>query len=206
MARVSPSLLRRTQTERRTATRKTLLDATITVLLESGYDGSSLAKVAKKAGLTTGSVQHHFKTKSDLMLAVIKERIFDVGDISDLQIDLGLAVVKRCQKLIELQWRHYGDPKYLAIWTIILGARSDSEFTARIADWQKNAIAQHEHAINIVFSDLHLKPSHIKSMQYFINAQLRGLAMLQVVDENPLLVKKQLKLLVNMLEKQLCKN
>ena len=43
-------------------------------------------------------------------------------------------------------------------------------------------------------------------MQYFINAQLRGLAMLQVVDENPLLVKKQLKLLVNMLEKQLCKN
>ncbi|MFT6034041.1 MAG: AcrR family transcriptional regulator [Arenicella sp.] len=199
-------LSRRTQIERRTATRKTLLEATITVLLDSGYHGCSLAKVAKQAGLTTGSVQHHFKTKSDLMLAVIKERIFEVGDMADLNIDPILAINKRCQKLIELQWRYYGDPKYLVIWSIILGACSDSEFTARISEWQQNAIAQHEQVIKTVFADLRLKPSQIKSMQYFINAQLRGLAMLQVVDVNPLLVKKQLKLLAGMLENQLCKS
>ncbi|MFT6408133.1 MAG: AcrR family transcriptional regulator [Arenicella sp.] len=205
MSRVS-SALRRTQSERRTATRKTLLEATVTVLLDSGYDGCSLAKVAKQAGLTTGSVQHHFNTKSDLMLAVIRERIFAVSDMRGVAIDIDLAVAERCKKIVELQWKYYGDPKYLAIWTIILGARSDSEFTSRISDWQKNAIAQHEQGIKTVFSDLRLKPSQIKSLQYFINAQLRGLAMLQVIDSSPLLVKKQLKLLAGMLENHLLKS
>lgn len=194
----------RTQTERSAATRKALLEATITVLLENGYNGCSLTKVARMAGLTTGSVQHHFDTKADLMLAVIEERIFEIGNLSDKQIGPELSIARRCEKVVESQWGYYRDPSYLAIWTIILGGRSDPELTLRISDWQKNAIDLHEEAIGMIFSDLHLKPKRIKSIQYAVNAQLRGLALLQAVDPRPLVVKQQLELFVDMLRRHLC--
>lgn len=66
----------RTQAERRATTRRVLLDATIEMLMDAGLSTCSLAAVAKRAGMTTGAVQHHFKTKAELMRAVIAERLF----------------------------------------------------------------------------------------------------------------------------------
>jgi AcrR family transcriptional regulator len=195
----------RTQSDRRTQTRKALLDATIEVLINRGYDGCSLANVAKYAGLTTGSVQHHFKTKSQMMLAVIEERLFETieGQAQELTIERGLE--DRCKLLIETQWRHYGDPKYLAIWSIILGARSDSEGIGKIIQWQQDAIARHESAIMKLFADYKLKPQQAKAIQYFVNAQLRGLALLQTIDPDPANIRRQLSMLADMMKLQISK-
>jgi len=192
----------RTQSDRRTKTRKALLDATIEVLLNRGFDGCSLANVAKYAGLTTGSVQHHFKTKSQMMLAVIEERLFETSDDQALELKANENIEDRCKLLVETQWQYYGDPKYLAIWSIILGGRSDPEMIGKIGEWQKNAIARHERAIKQLFADHKLRPSQVKAMQYFVNAQLRGLALLQMVEPDQANIKCQLSMLVDMLKLQ----
>lgn len=195
----------RTQADRRAQTRRALLEATIEVLQTKGYDGCSLAKVAKHAGLTTGSVQHHFNTKAHLLLAVIEENLFENQDTETLGAEAKKTLLDRCRFLVERQWQYYSDPKYLAIWSIILGGRSDSEIMEKIAEWQQNAISKHERAIKDLFADVKLKPSQIRSIQYFVNAQLRGLALLQTVDPNPVNIKKQIHLLVTMIEAQISK-
>ncbi len=193
----------RTQAERRAQTRRALLDATIDLLLDRGLGACSLAHVAKRAGLTTGAVQHHFDTKADLMRAVITERLFDPSRRT-LPPDLAdLPLAKRCQEVIVHQWAYYGDPKYLAIWNIILEGRSDDAITGEVITWQRNGIAAYERALARAFADQKLMPRQIKTIQYFINAQLRGLALLRTIDDNPRILKTQLNLTADLLEKHI---
>ncbi|SDN49792.1 TetR/AcrR family transcriptional regulator [Allokutzneria albata] len=65
--------MRRTAAEA-AATRSDLLDAGLRVFAESGFAESSLADIAKAAGVTRGAAYHHFKDKAELYLAVVSEK------------------------------------------------------------------------------------------------------------------------------------
>src|SRR5271155_2174679 len=58
---------RRTQAERRTATREALLDATIDCLAEEGYAKTTTRRIAERAHVTPGALQHHFSTRAELL-------------------------------------------------------------------------------------------------------------------------------------------
>ncbi|WP_040788156.1 TetR/AcrR family transcriptional regulator [Massilia niastensis] len=58
------------------AARERILDAAFEVILEDGYSGATMAKVAKKAELPVGSVYWHFENK-DLLLAALIEVSFE---------------------------------------------------------------------------------------------------------------------------------
>lgn len=62
---------RRTQEERREATRTAFLEATLTCLGRQGYAGTSIGEVVKEAGLSRGALSHHYPTKLDLAAAAI---------------------------------------------------------------------------------------------------------------------------------------
>lgn len=62
---------RRTQEERREATRRTFLEATLVCLGRQGYAGASIGEVVKEAGLSRGALSHHYPTKLDLAAAAI---------------------------------------------------------------------------------------------------------------------------------------
>jgi AcrR family transcriptional regulator len=48
-----------------------LLDTVAALLVESGYEGVSVRKVATRAGVSIGAVQHHFPTKDAMLLAAM---------------------------------------------------------------------------------------------------------------------------------------
>ncbi|WP_460062759.1 TetR/AcrR family transcriptional regulator [Streptomyces sp. YKOK-I1] len=56
--------------------RQRILDATIEIAGERGYEGTSIAAVSAKCGLPASSIYWHFKDKDDLIAAVI-ERSFE---------------------------------------------------------------------------------------------------------------------------------
>ncbi|QBJ97519.1 TetR/AcrR family transcriptional regulator [Rhodococcus sp. ABRD24] len=55
------------------AQRETIFQAAVAVLSEQGYQGLTIAAVATRAGVATGSVYTHFSGKSDLVVAVFRE-------------------------------------------------------------------------------------------------------------------------------------
>lgn len=59
----------------RPAARETLLEAAARVFFERGYEGASVDRILGEAGLSKGTFYWHFKTKADLFLALIEERI-----------------------------------------------------------------------------------------------------------------------------------
>ncbi|MCP3800818.1 TetR family transcriptional regulator [Allokutzneria sp. A3M-2-11 16] len=65
--------MRRTAAEA-AATRSDLVDAGLRVFADRGFAESSLADIAKAAGVTRGAAYHHFKDKAELYLAVVSEK------------------------------------------------------------------------------------------------------------------------------------
>jgi AcrR family transcriptional regulator len=53
-------------------TRERILDAAVEVATERGYDGTSMAMIAKRAGASMSSIYWHFSDKDDLLAAVIQ--------------------------------------------------------------------------------------------------------------------------------------
>lgn len=63
---------RRTRANGR-ASRKAILVAAAEVFAERGYRGTSLTEVANRVGMTQPGLLHHFKTKDELLLAVVED-------------------------------------------------------------------------------------------------------------------------------------
>ena len=61
---------------RPTERRREILDAAALVFGERGFESATLAHVAERAGVSAGTVQHYFGTKSTLFHEVIADRFF----------------------------------------------------------------------------------------------------------------------------------
>lgn len=64
---------RRTQRERREATIKRLIDATIAVIAEAGYANASLGLICERSGVSRGGLFRHFDSRLDLMVETAAE-------------------------------------------------------------------------------------------------------------------------------------
>lgn len=56
------------------ARRQAILDAALQVFGRNGYNGGSLKQVSEIVGITEAGILHHFKTKSELLIAVLDHR------------------------------------------------------------------------------------------------------------------------------------
>jgi AcrR family transcriptional regulator len=56
-----------------------VLDATLTVLDESGYGGLTLEQVARRAGTTKPAIYRRWSTRQQLVLAALRTRLGDTG-------------------------------------------------------------------------------------------------------------------------------
>src|SRR5476649_1930069 len=64
-----------TPERRRAMTRRHLLEAAAIVFARDGFHGATLDDVAATAGFTKGAVYSNFKSKDDLFLALLDDRI-----------------------------------------------------------------------------------------------------------------------------------
>jgi AcrR family transcriptional regulator len=51
-----------------------IVDAAYDLMVEQGYDATSMRQIADKAGLALGSIYNHFASKEEVFVAVIQER------------------------------------------------------------------------------------------------------------------------------------
>jgi len=61
-----------------TGRRQQVLDALLRIIESRGLEHGSIREVAAEAGVSIGTVQHHFGTKDDLLIAAYGEMVADV--------------------------------------------------------------------------------------------------------------------------------
>jgi AcrR family transcriptional regulator len=118
---------RRTQEERSNATRERLLDATVDCLIDYGYAGTTVARIAERAGVTRGAQVHHYPTKADLVLAALRH-------LAVKQVQQSVAELSRLQRAsdvvnatLDMLWRVHRGPLFAAIVELWVAARTDPD-------------------------------------------------------------------------------
>ncbi|MBN1210574.1 MAG: TetR/AcrR family transcriptional regulator [Myxococcaceae bacterium] len=129
----TPARPHRTQQERREETRRRLLDATITVLVEQGYARLTTVEVAKRAGVSQGAIFTHFDTKADLLCAAVAHLFPRL--IQDYLAGFGgmSSVRDRISAAIQMLWSVFQRPELQAAIELYVAARTDPELQAALA-------------------------------------------------------------------------
>jgi AcrR family transcriptional regulator len=109
--------------ERTETSKKQIIDAAIDVIAQRGLGKSTLQNIAERAGVSSALVVFHFKSKDNLMKAVLGHltTVYEAGWEQSLQPAEDRAA-KRLMRLISYDLEFPGKhPKYLAAWYAFWG-------------------------------------------------------------------------------------
>jgi len=124
---------RRTQEERRAATRGALLDAALDCLVEHGYEGTTTERVSTRAGVSRGAVQHHFGTRQRLVAAALEELATRrLQEIRDELASLPRGE-ERVEQALDAIWGWFTGPLFPASLDLAAAARTDAELADSLA-------------------------------------------------------------------------
>jgi AcrR family transcriptional regulator len=136
-----PKAVRRPQAERRAETRTRILEGAVECLHQLGFGGATIAAVAQAAGVSRGALTHHFATKTDLMLAVVRQ-VFE-EDVDHYNRSLaGVAPRDWLRAVPATLWAAINRPSAVAVMEIMLASRSDPELAQRLRVMQGRIDAQ----------------------------------------------------------------
>jgi len=197
------SQARRRQVDRSTETRALLLQATAELLQAVGFSGTTTALIAKRAGVTTGALHHHFATKDDLMLGVLdqtSERILQRIELQDHVTPGGRIEVS---SLVGHLWEVYGDPEYWAIWEIIIGTRADEAFHRRVVAHRLETMRRvlHPWVERHILSETR-RPDLVALFEFLLIA-IRGLSLERFLDKDAAYFDRNLALLAELVDRKL---
>jgi AcrR family transcriptional regulator len=124
---------RRTQEERRAATRGALLDAALECLVEHGYEGTTTGRVCERAGVSRGAHQHHFGTRAALVAAALEELAMRrLDEIRGEVASLPPAGDARIEQALDAIWGWFTGPLFEASIDLAAAARTDEELRAQL--------------------------------------------------------------------------
>jgi AcrR family transcriptional regulator len=124
---------RRTQEERRAATRAALLDAALECLVEHGYEGTTTQRVCERAGVSRGAHQHHFRTRPALVAAALEELAMRRLDEIRGEVESLPPGDERIELALDAIWGWFTGPLFQASIDLAAAARTDEELRAQLA-------------------------------------------------------------------------
>ncbi|MGH3745311.1 MAG: TetR/AcrR family transcriptional regulator [Mycobacteriales bacterium] len=119
---------RRTQAQRRAATRAALLEATITALVDHGYAKLTTSQIVENAGVTRGAQAHYFSTKDELVVEALLHLSRQIAD--DLIMHPPKhAATERAQlaQLLDRWWEVYTGDLFTATAELWIASRTEPE-------------------------------------------------------------------------------
>jgi len=129
---VTDAPVRRTQQERRAATRQALLDAAIETLVDVGVTGFTTTEVVSRAGTSQGALFKHFPSKADLWTATIEHLFAAMRHDYQEEVALQAPEVRSAALAIEQLWRQMHDVRLAAAFELYAVARTDADLQASL--------------------------------------------------------------------------
>ncbi|MEY4579506.1 MAG: hypothetical protein RL701_4209 [Pseudomonadota bacterium] len=126
---------RRTQEERRTQTRRLLLEATLACLAELGYSGTTTLEVERRAGVSRGARSHHFQNKAELLASacdMLYERLSERYTSAFAPSLLRASARQRIRAGLAELFTIYQHAHFSAVIELWLAARTDPDLRAAL--------------------------------------------------------------------------
>ena len=173
---------RRTQAARREATRSALLTAAAECLAEEGYARTTVRRIAERAGVTVGALQHHFSTRAALLGEVRRHVGRKIAAEMLEERAAGITSLQaRAQHELDRWWDLLRGPWFAVIAELLVAARTDSELRAELLEAERDGTRPAALAA-AVYPELSERPGFAEVIARG-QASMLGLAMLRFVDE-----------------------
>lgn len=184
----APTRPRRTQAERRAATKAALLEACVDCLLEFGYTKLTTAAVVSRAQVSRGAQAHYFSTKAELVVASLRHLTDRLaaevaepgppgtnpagGRDGDGGADRGEDRIA----MLDLLWAVHTDRVFPALMELWTAARTDDELRVALSDFERDLTREIVGYCQHRLPELAGHPD-FRSLLATVLAALRGLAM-----------------------------
>jgi AcrR family transcriptional regulator len=173
---------RRTQAQRRAATRRALLDAARSMFAEKGYHETAAEEIVRRAGMTRGALYHHYEDKKDLFRAVVDEM---EGEI-DEEIEAAERAQPELPKAVMAGYRAFVDavldPEMRR--TFFLDGPSVLGWEWREID-ARHAVGKIEEGLEALIAEGFVEPQPVGPLARLINGTLLEAAFFVAASEDP---------------------
>jgi len=194
---------RRTQEQRRDATRKRILTAAISLLQEKGYAGFRINEVSEKAQVSRGAQTHHFPTKDSLLLAALEHVYSDVREdtlstIKSLEADSDLIAA-----LFQNAERFFLGPNFSMALSLLNVGEGNESLGRQVQELSKTNRLPMEQEWVKVFMDRGVDQVLAENIVSSAYCLFRGLAVRQFLTVDSDHVRQQVNFLGSLLRKEL---
>lgn len=177
-----PARIRKTQEERTADAKRALIDATIRVIHRLGYGGATTAVIAEEAGVSRGSILHHFGTRAVLMAEVIRD-VFEQERAEYARLREESQLGHKTSDWPAMLWQVFSRPSGLAVLEILQAARSDPDLSERVTATQQKVEELAGQGMNAMYKSPQ-DAKFVDRMRLIVWA-IRGLSIAQVLVKEP---------------------
>lgn len=159
--------------------RERILQAAFSVLSRQGYENSSIKDISEEAGVAQGLVHYYFKSKQQLVLAVLAA----VCQKMELQTPEGQAGAIAAFENFKLMLRTRPDVHALYIQLIGVGLH-DAEIGAGVSDFVRSDRGHVEQIARQVLAEREQDPTPARAIAGAVWAAILGIIVQSLVDKD----------------------
>src|SRR5688572_12474323 len=128
--------------------RARLLEATVDLLVERGFTGTSTTLVSERAGVSRGAQLHHFPTKNALVVAAVEH----LTELRGLELEQAVGRlphgVGRTRAVVKMLGDHFSSPVFTAALELWVAARTDEQLLAAVAPLEQR-VGRETHRLTV---------------------------------------------------------
>jgi AcrR family transcriptional regulator len=171
------------QEERTRAMRLRLLEATVDLLVERGWSGTSTTLVSRRAGVSRGAQLHHFPTKNDLVLAAVAHLSEVRGrELAEAAANLPTGH-RRTRAVLAMLADHFTSPAFTAALELWVAARTDETLLAALAPLEQR-IGRDIHRLTVELLDVDEKQPGVRELVQATLDLVRGLGLANTISDD----------------------
>ncbi|MFC3452924.1 TetR/AcrR family transcriptional regulator [Amycolatopsis speibonae] len=176
-------MIREPQQERSRTTRRRLVEAAVETIGQLGWNGTTVAVIAERAGVSRGAAQHHFPTREDLVAAAVEH----VGEIQIVELRARAAELpsgrSRIERAVDMVLNLYSGPMFRAALHLWVAASTDEGLRATLVPLEAR-VGREAHRVTVEL--LGVDESH-EGVRELVQATLdlaRGLGLANLLTDD----------------------
>lgn len=167
-------------------TRSAICEATVSSLVDVGYGETTLARVAEKAGVSSGALLHHFPSKEHLMTATAQYLLARTLKRPNRRLPDNAGDAEVIAANLRTNWTYYiNTPQYRALLEILIASRTDRKLRSRITETLHEYHRQAVEHIATIYESASGKPEDAELLPVMSNIFFRGLLIQDQYSSDP---------------------
>ncbi len=190
------------QADRTRAMRARLLEATVELLVERGFAGTSTTLVSERAGVSRGAQLHHFPTKNDLVVAAVEHLTELRGEELTRAVERLPRGKRRTHAVVEMLGDHFASPVFSAALELWVAARTDPALLAAVAPLEQR-VGREAHRLTVTALGADESRPGVRELVQATLDLVRGLGLAATITDDSARRRRILREWADVLDKEL---